>query len=204
MEAHTLTPVPLDFLSIDNQCDAPSLTLGENQMSTPVNGKARGIRRALPAAALAAATTLLAACQHAAPPPAPPPQQIESGFRFSLAAPLQFPGDKPRMLFQNLKVVPATALTPYEPYCSLTAEKGAALLIPASTLIVQSVHYDERAIAHADRMMGVTRIALAASTGAPAYTLRCGWPEGARQASFLSADQIFNAIGNTFTMDQPQ
>ncbi len=176
-------------------------------MNTPVNGKTRRSPRPLPAAALAAATAvtaLLAACQHAAPPPAPPPQQIESGFRFGLAAALKFPGDQPRMLFQNLKVVPATALAPYEPYCSLTAEKGAALVIPASTLIVQSVEYDERAIARTDRMTGVTRIALAASTGAPAYTLRCGWPEGTRQAGFLSANQIFNAIGDTFSMDQPQ
>jgi len=204
METHTLSPVPLDLLSIDNKCDAPSLTLGENQMSTPVNGKTRRSPHARSAAALAAATALLAACQHAAPPPAPPPQQIESGFRFSLAAPLKFPGDKPRMLFQNLKVVPATALVPYEPYCSLAAEKGAALVIPASTLIVHSVDYDERAIANTDRMTGVTRIALAASAGAPAYTLRCGWPEGASQGNFLSADQIFNAIGNTFTMDRPQ
>ncbi|WP_313952909.1 hypothetical protein [Accumulibacter sp.] len=173
-------------------------------MNTPVNSTTRGYRRALPTVASVAAATLLAACQHSAAPPAPPPQQIEKGFRFSLDTPLSFPGGQPRMLFQNLKVVPVTALAPYEPYCSLTAEKDAALIIPPITLIVQSVNYDERAIAGTQRMTSVTRIALAAPVGTSAYVLRCGWPEGAPQAAFLSADQIFNAIGNTFTMDQPR
>ncbi|MQM29952.1 MAG: hypothetical protein CRU78_05145 [Candidatus Accumulibacter phosphatis] len=157
-----------------------------------------------PDAAVVVATTLLAACQHSPAPLAPPPQQIATGFRFSLAAPLSFPGGQPRMLFQNLKVVAASALVPYEPYCSLTAEQGAPLVIPPTTLVVQSVDYDERAIAETDRMASVTRIALAASAGAPVYALRCGWPDGVPQAAFLSADQIFNAIGNRFTMDQPQ
>jgi len=160
--------------------------------------------RVFPNAALVVATALLAACQHSPAPLAPPPQQIATGFRFSLAAPLSFPGGQPRMLFQNLKVVSGTALVSYEPYCSLTAEQGAPLVLPPTTLVVQSVGYDERAVAASDRMASVTRIALAASAGAPLYTLRCGWPEGAPQAVFLSADQIFNAIGNSFTMDQPQ
>lgn len=173
-------------------------------MSTPVKGAMRSYPRWVPSTALLVALAPLAACQHAAAPPTPPPQQIATGFRFSLAAPLSFQGGSPRIFFQNLKVLPAAALLPYEPYCSFTAEKGVPLVIPASTLVVRSVDYDESAIADSQRMTSVTRIALAASTGAPIYTLRCGWPEGAPQAAFPSVDQIFNAIGNTFTMDQVQ
>jgi hypothetical protein len=56
-------------------------------------------RKRIPRVALSGAVALLAACEHSPNPPIPePPQQVETGSRFTLRTPLDFPaGGAPRL-----------------------------------------------------------------------------------------------------------
>ena len=149
-----------------------------------------------------AAAALLGACQHASPPPDPgPPQQVLTGSTFNLQSPLTFPAGSPVLLFQNERLVTATSLLREMPYCSLTPESGVPRTLPAGRLTVATVDYEVQETGATGVMTNVTRIALAAQAGRPGYTLSCGWPAGGPARGFMSADQIFNAIGGQFSMD---
>jgi hypothetical protein len=158
--------------------------------------------RRITGATLCGAIALLAACQHA-PPAAPPdpPQQVETGSRFTVLAPLSFPVGSSELLFQNEQLVTAARVSPDMPYCRLVPEAGAPRAIAPGNLTVRSVDYDERAIGSTGEMASVTRIALSASPNRPGYTLTCGWPAGASPRPFPTTQQIYNAIGGQFSMD---
>ena len=161
-------------------------------------------RRRIPTAALLGVAALLTACEHRSPPPpiAMPPQQVETGSRFTLATPLSFPPGSSELLFQNEQLVPAGKLARDMPYCKLVPDSGAARSLPAGDLTVGSVNYDERETGTTSGMTSVTRIALSADPGRPGYTLSCGWPEGAPFRTFVSTQQIYDAIGGKyFTMN---
>ena len=152
----------------------------------------------------AAAVALLAACQQPAPAPmAPPPVDIQPGYLFLLSSPLAFPPDNPELLFQNLQIVTAGSLSPDMPYCRLRPERGAPGAIAPGSLTVVAVTYDERGSGTAGGMASVTRVALSTAAGGPGYLLACGWPAGASYQGFLTAQQIFNAIGGKFSMGPP-
>lgn len=149
-----------------------------------------------------AAAALLAACQHASKPPVlPPPQQVETGSTFNLRSPLTFPAGRAELLFQNEQVVTASKLSREMHYCRLTPDSGAPRVIPAGRLTVGAVGYDTQAAGATGAMTAVTRIALVVDPGQPGYTLSCGWPAGGPARGFMSAEQIFNAIGGQFSMD---
>ena len=151
------------------------------------------------------AVALLGACQQPAPAPmAPPPKEVESGSIFLLNSPLAFPPGSPELLFQNEKVVTAAGLSPDLPYCRLRPESGAPGTIAPGRLTAGAVIYDERESGTTGGMVSVTRIALSTAAGGPGYTLSCGWPAGAPSQGFLTAGQIFNAIGGQFSMGLPR
>jgi len=152
----------------------------------------------------AVAVALLAACQQPAPAPtAPPPKEVQSGYIFVLGSPLVFPPENPELLFQDVQIVAAGRLSPDMPYCRLGPERGAPGAIAPGNLTVVAVTYDERGSGTAGGMASVTRIALSTVAGGPGYLLACGWPAGAPYQGFLTAQQIFNAIGGQFSMGPP-
>ena len=155
--------------------------------------------------ALLGALTLLAGCQHHAPPgpgtiPAPP-QQVESGSRFVLRTPLSFPAASGEVLLQNQRVAAGGKPAPNMPYCRLRPAKGGPGVMPPGTYTVSSVGYDEKEVGSTSAMVSVTRIALGAGTGQPAYALSCGWPDGSQSPAFVTTQQIYDAIGGQFSMD---
>jgi hypothetical protein len=151
--------------------------------------------------ALPAALALLVGCQNATPTAPAPPQQVESGSRFVLRAPLFFPPGNPELLFQNLQVVDAGKLSPAMPYCRLKPVGAGAGTIQPGTYTVGSMAYDEREIGSTSAMLSVTRIALGPDARQSTYALSCGWPEGAPSRAFVTTQQIYNAIGGYFSMD---
>jgi hypothetical protein len=165
-------------------------------------------RRMIMGAAAMAALAWLAGCQQNKEKqidlPAPIQQQVRTGDTFSLTSPLAIPAGTRKALFQNEQIIAPSALSPAFPYCTLVPEGNSPLIIEPGTLTVRGVFYSERELGATDRMVSVTRIALSPFPFANVYTLRCGWPEGSTQASFVSADQIFNAVGGTFTLGRPQ
>lgn len=159
-------------------------------------------RKRIPRVALSGAVALLAACEHSPNPPIPePPQQVETGSRFTLRTPLDFPAGSSELLFQNEQLVAAAKLSREMPYCKLAPESGARGAIPPGTFTVGSVNYDEREVGTAGGMTRVTRIALTADASRQAYALSCGWPAGAPARTFLTTQQIYNAIGGQFSME---
>ncbi len=149
-----------------------------------------------------AAAALLAACQHDSKPSVPPPpQQVETGSTFNLRSQLDFPAGSSELLFQNERLVFAANLSRDMHYCSLTPDSGAARTIPAGRLTVGEVIYETQETGGTNAMTAVTRISLASQAGRPGYMLRCGWPAGGPARGFMSAEQIFNAIGGQFSMD---
>lgn len=159
-------------------------------------------RNAIQGAVLCGAIALVAACQHHPDPGIPaPPQQVQTGSRFALRTPLEFPTGDAGLLFQNEQVVAPAKLSREMPYCRLRPDNGGAGTLPAGKLTVGSVNYDEREAGTAGGMVSVTRIALATAPDRPGYTLSCGWPQGASGRGFVNTQQIFNAIGGQFSMD---
>ena len=150
--------------------------------------------------ALPGALALLVGCQHATPTAPAPPQQVESGSRFVLDAPLAFPAGNPELLFQNQQLVGAAKLSRDMPYCRLKPTKGAAAVQPG-TYTVGAVDYSEKEIGATSAMLKVTRIALGPDATQSTYALSCGWPEGAPSGTFVTTQQIYNAIGGHFSMD---
>ena len=149
-----------------------------------------------------AAAVLLAACQHDSKPPVPPPpQQVETGSTFNLRSQLDFPAGSSELLFQNERLVSSANLSRDMHYCSLTPDSGAPRTIPAGRLTVGEVIYETQETGGTNAMTAVTRISLASQAGRPGYMLRCGWPAGGPARGFMSAEQIFNAIGGQFSMD---
>ena len=149
-----------------------------------------------------AAAALLAACNHASKPPIlPPPQQVETGSRFNIRSPLTFPEGSSELLFQNERLVTASNLSRDMPYCRLTRDSGAPGTVPEGRMTVGAVSYDTQAAGATGAMTAVTRIALVVDPGRPGYMLSCGWPAGGSARDFMSAEQIFNAIGGQFSMD---
>jgi hypothetical protein len=158
-------------------------------------------RRRIPAIALPGAVALLTACGHSPNPPIPePPQQVETGSRFTLRTPLDFPAAGSDLLFQNEQMVAAAKLSREMPYCRLVPESGTRGAIPPGTFTVGSVNYDERETGTTGGMTSVTRIALTADASRQGYMLSCGWPAGAPSRAFLTTQQIYNAIGGQFSM----
>ena len=165
-----------------------------NREPMPCSGLAR--------IALPGALVLLIGCQHAAPPAAPaPPQQVESGSRFVLRTPLNFPAGNAELLFQNQQLVDAGKLAPSMPYCRLKPAQGAAGVMQPGTYTVSGVQYDEKEIGATSAMAGVTRIALGPESRQSTYALSCGWLTGAPSPAFVTTQQIYNAIGGHFSMD---
>ena len=161
---------------------------------TPTSGLAR--------IALPGALALLVGCQHAAPPVAPtPPQQVESGSRFVLRTPLNFPTGNAELLFQNQQLVGAGKLSPSMPYCRLRPAQGAAGVMQPGTYTVSGVQYDEKEVGATSAMASVTRIALGPDSRQSTYALSCGWPAGGPAPAFVTTQQIYNAIGGQFSMD---
>ena len=150
-----------------------------------------------------ATIAVLAGCQnHAGTVAIPaPPQQVETGSKFVLRSPLAFPAGTREILFQNEQLVPAGKLDRNMPFCKLVPVAGPPGTVPPGTLVVGAVDYDEQEIGTGSGMVKVTRIALAADAKQPGYTLSCGWPAGASGRTFVSSDQIFNAIGGQFSMN---
>ena len=151
-----------------------------------------------------AACALLAACQHRAQPepdPGPPPD-IVAGSKFNLLAPLSFPAGRSELLFQNEQLVTAANLSRAMPVCRLAPDAGAPRTIPAGSLTVRTVDYDVREIGGTSHVTSAVRIALSSAPHRPGYTLSCGWPAGGPAHGFVTAEQIYNAIGGQyFSMD---
>lgn len=105
-----------------------------------------------------------------------------------------------------MSVIALPEITAWEaPPPELAARAGAPRNLPPATFTVGSVDYDEKEVGSTAAMIDVTRITLAAWTTPPAYTLSCGWPQGARTGGFVTAQQIYNAIGGQFfSMDVPR
>ena len=157
---------------------------------------------ALARSALPGALALLVGCQHAPPPVAPaPPQQVETGSRFVLRAPLTFPSGNAELLFQNQQLVAAAKLAPNMPYCRLKPAQGGAGAMQPGTYTVSSVQYDEKEIGATSAMVVVTRIALGPDARQSTYALSCGWLAGGPSPTFVTTQQIYNAIGGQFSMD---
>jgi hypothetical protein len=150
-----------------------------------------------------AAVAILAGCQnHAGTVAIPaPPQQVETGSKFVLRTPLAFPAGAGEILFQNEQLVPAGKLDRNMPYCKLAPLTDPPRAVSPGTFTVGAVNYDEREIGTGSGMVKVTRIELAADAKQPGYALSCGWPAGASGRTFVSSDQIFNAIGGQFSMN---
>lgn len=161
---------------------------------------------ATPRLALLGAFALLLGCQHGGETVVPaPPQQVVTGSRFNLLKPLSFPAGSSELLFQNEQLVAAGKVARTRPYCRLTPRTGAPRTLQPATFTVGAVDYDEKESGSTLAMVGVIRIALAAGTSPPVYTMSCGWPEGAQSAGFVTAQQIYNAIGGQFfSMDVPR
>lgn len=160
------------------------------------------IRGSIRGTTLLATVTLLAACAQKPAAPLPiPPQQVETGSRFVVRSPLVFPPGSAELIFQGGQVIGPAQLAQDVPHCRLNPEPGAPRSIPPGRLTVGSVEYDERGAGSAGRMVSVTRIALLAEANRPGYTMSCGWPAGAPARGFVSTEQIFAAIGGSFSMD---
>ncbi len=149
-------------------------------------------------ASLAAA--VLTACKTApqAPPPAPP-RQVETGSTFTLLSSLTFPARPSQLLFQDGRLVAASAISPGSPHCRLVPHAGASLSLLPGALTVGSVSYDERESGTGSAMFSITRITLLASPSEPC-TLNCGWSAALASPDFVSTQQIDNAIRGQFTM----
>lgn len=151
---------------------------------------------------LSTAAALLAACGPASKPPVQSPQQqVETGSTFNLRSPLVIPAGSSELLFQNERLVTAANLSRNMHYCRLTRDGGAPREIPAGRLTVGAVSYDAEETSATGAMTAVTRIKLIVDPGRPGYTLSCGSPAGGPARGFLSAEQIFNAIGGQFSME---
>ena len=147
---------------------------------------------------------MLSACQHRpqAEPDPGPPQQVVTGSKFTVLAPLNFSAGRSELLFQNEQLVTAAQLSQDMPYCRLAPDAGAPQTIAPGSLPVRSVDYDERESGGTSGMVSVTRIALSAAANSPGYVLSCGWPARATSRGFVTAQQIYNAIGGQlFSMD---
>ena len=151
-----------------------------------------------------AACAVLAACQHRpqAEPDPGPPQEVVAGSKFNLVAPLSFPAGSAELLFQNEQIVTAANLSRAMPVCRLAPDAGAPRTIPAGSLTVRTVDYDVREIGGTSHVTSAVRIALSSAPHRPGYTLSCGWPAGGPAHGFVTAEQIYNAIGGQyFSMD---
>ncbi|MGH8649892.1 MAG: hypothetical protein ACREUP_11400, partial [Burkholderiales bacterium] len=100
--------------------------------------------------------------------------------------------------FQNEQLVTAARLSRDMHYCKFVPDANAPRTVPPGSLTVRSVDYDEREIGAANAMVSVTRIVLSPAANRPGYTLSCGWPAGAPARGFMTAQQIYNAIGGQF------
>ncbi len=151
------------------------------------------------AALLAAA--VLTGCKSApqAPPPAPP-QQVEKGSTFTLLSPLTFPANLSQLLFQDGRLVGASAISPASPHCKLVPHAGAPHSLLPGPLTVGSVSYDERESGTGSAMFSITRITLLANPSQPGYTMSCGWSAALASPNFVSTEQIDSAIRGQFTM----
>ena len=154
---------------------------------------------------LSTVIAVLAGCQHT-PPPGPadipaPPRQVETGSRFVLFAPVTFAPGSTEALFQNQQVVSAARLSPNMPYCRLKPQAAGGVLGQPDTFTVGAVDYDEKELGSSGAMVSVTRIALRSISGQPSYNLSCGWAEGAPSRGFVSTQQIYDAIGGSFSMN---
>lgn len=157
--------------------------------------------------ALCGAFLASAGCQQKAPPfstIASPPQQVAAGSRFDLRVPLSFPPKSGEIFFQNERIVEGVGLASYMPYCRLRPIVPQMPSMAPGTYTVGTVAYDERETWSGGALRNVTRITLGAEAKPPAYALSCGWPEGAPAQGFLTAQQIYNAIGGQFSMDIPR
>lgn len=149
--------------------------------------------------ALCGAALVAAGCQSQAPPFSSiptPPQQVETGSRFVLRTPLQFPPGG-ELVFQNEQLVAGGKAAPNMPFCRLRPTGTGAAPMPPGTYTVGAISYDQQDGA----MTNVTRITLGADPKKPTHALACGSPAGMASQGFLTTQQIYNAIGGQFSMD---
>jgi hypothetical protein len=158
-------------------------------------------------AVLCGALLASAGCQQKAPAfgtIASPPQQVAAGSRFDFRVPLSFPPKSGEIFFQNEKIAEGVGLASNMPYCRLRPIGQQGPSMASGTYTVGAVTYDERESWSGGALRNVTRITLGAEGKPPAYALSCGWPEGAPAQGFLTAQQIYSAIGGQLSMDIPR